>query len=791
MIISLLLAVLAASSLPGVGLPCEARLVGYTGLAADVRVRFAVSADLDGDGIDEFVSGVKTGLLFRSWRDGSSFSDFQYLLPPRFLVPGARAELGAACDVDGDGWREVLLTANTADGWEQRLLAIDPRRDEPVLDVALPTGPDVRADGTWDGHHRVLGVTGEGDHPVAYLSRIVSYDRRTRGIVAYDLRTGAQLWFRPTANIVNRGCTADLDGDGVPELVVGLGASNNQRAGDEVDGRLDDVSWVMALREDGSLLWEVRLAPYFADVWPVVCDLDGDGRPEVAVVNQRTSGGAASRLYVLDGTTGRELAATEVSGVPRNLAAWRDEVRGEGAMVVGSDDNSLTRYDWNGAGITVTRTRTCPAPVFSVDAADVLPEPGPELYVVLADHAVQVYSGGLDHLADLPPGTGRSYDLSVWSLGDESVAVYTNELNAGMQLVRVPAVRRYARPAAGGVLLLALAGAAGTTLRQRRRLGRLRRTSRRDLLRAFLTARHGTVGPVGACERVMWSLDNPAPGQEGRPAEVWAACRAEAVPDLEALLEKAAHIRLDPPLLAVVRRELANLVRVFDELVPLPSDDRRRARLQRAARTSLGLVADGVKSLGATLAASCRLEPLPVVRDLVARHAARRPHVAFRLEPVPAALPPCHADAADLEFALDNLLDNAGRFAEGDAPAVTVRLQADRDRLRIHVRGHGSGRAAGGAGTGVRTGGIHQERRRRRRAVALAAGPALLRGGSHPGRGAGVRRPVHHPAAFRPGLTGVGCRGRHSVLAKSLGACDFLPGRTIGGQFGRHQAWMR
>ncbi|HPF70485.1 MAG TPA: HAMP domain-containing sensor histidine kinase [Candidatus Krumholzibacteria bacterium] len=693
MMLTILAAWLAASSVFGVGLPYEARVVANANLAAAWPVRGLLSEDLDGDGVNEWVSGCSMGVLFRSWKDGASYSDYQYNLPPRFLVPRAMARLGAACDVDGDGWREVLVCVRSADGWEQRLLAIDPHRDEPVRDIELTSGPEVREDGVWDAEYLVLGVAAGDSGPVVYLSRKVGYDRRNRGVLAIDLATGTELWFHPTASIVSNGCIADPDGDGEPELVVGLGASANQRPGDEVDGRLDDVSWVAVLETDGSLLWERRLAPYFADVFVAVCDLDGDGGVEVAVLNQCTRQGSISTLMILDGPSGSERGSVVCSGVPRGLQTWYDSDRGVGVIVVGCEDRTMTRYEWRGGILRPERRREFQGPVVSFLQADVMSMPGPELYVLCADQRVYALDRDLRDVAHCPPAIDKFFDVLIWRLGPDSILAYENRLNAGFRFVPVPAHRRYAGVAGAGSLVLLVGAGGGHLLRQRRRLGALRRTSRLDLLRAFLTSRHGTVGPVGALERVLWAAENPHSVPPERLAGSWEAFRREGWPDLEALLEKAAHMRLDPPLLTVVRREAGACLRHLDRAVDLEPGGRERAEAVAAARTSFGVVADGMKLLGAGLAASCRIDVRPVVREVLERHVQRRPAVAFRLEPLADDLPDVHADRLDLEFALDNLLDNAGRAVQGrPAAVVTVSVTpGPAGRLGVTVQDNGPG----------------------------------------------------------------------------------------------------
>jgi signal transduction histidine kinase len=397
----------------------------------------------------------------------------------------------------------------------------------------------------------------------------------------------------------------------------------------------------------------------------------------------------------LDGTTGQVLAKVALGSVCRGLRAWRDDAAGAGAIVCVLDDGRCVRYRYAGGALAVDREARLSAPAGTVFAADFLPEPGPEFLISAVDGSMRLLGADLALLARLPDWSAPSPGAGIWDLGRESVMLYASRSGLGYQLVATPLHRRYAGPAGAGIVLLGAGVLGGTLVRQRRRLGRLRHTSRRDLLHAFLTSSHGTIGPVAALERALWSLENAAPMAAGAPPplDVWERCRREAVPELETLLEKADQVRIDPPLQSIVRRELGNVGRIFDELAAGDVRAERRPGLIVAGRVSLGLVADGMKSLGATLAASCVLDPAPLVRELLARHSARNPAVVFVLHEDPEApVRACHADAADLAFIVDNLLDNAVRQVSGAAaPAVTAVLRADSGRVYLSVTDNGPG----------------------------------------------------------------------------------------------------
>jgi len=119
--------------------------------------------------------------------------------------------------------------------------------------------------------------------------------------------------------------------------------------------------------------------------------------------------------------------------------------------------------------------------------------------------------------------------------------------------------------------------------------------------------------------------------------------------------------------------------------VPIADEERRRIAEDVATQTEgFGrLVADLVElTRGARPAADpgpVRLDEL--VGDAVARARAHHPGAEFRLDAAPATV---WADAARLERAVDNLLQNAVRHG---APPVEVRVQGDEVRVRDHGPG--------------------------------------------------------------------------------------------------------
>lgn len=177
----------------------------------------------------------------------------------------------AVDDVDADGETEIAV--GTAAG--------------PAV-----VGPGGTVEWTSDGGATHLAVApADGDQPATLLTA-------TGGVVrSLDGRNGTVQWERQFPAIAELDRTADGDGDGVPEVYVGL-ASGEVLALDAASGQTEWSSTV-STADDATVSS------------PDLADVDGDDTPEVV---------AAARdgtVVVLDAGSGRELAAYQ-----RSVQVW-------------------------------------------------------------------------------------------------------------------------------------------------------------------------------------------------------------------------------------------------------------------------------------------------------------------------------------------------------------------------------------------------------------------------------------------------------------------------------------
>ena len=238
---------------------------------------------------------------------------------------------GEPLDVDGDGHADIAAGARLK--LQQKTL-----QNGEALVWSGATGALIRSwDGQWpDGlfGHWVMpipDISGDGLADVVIAAPHGALGERAGGVlVARSPKTGAEIWKRGEPEADNLGwdmaLAGDHDGDGHPDLFAGAPAMDT--------GLVRLVSG-----KDGSVLRTYRPPePSESFGWYVarLDDLDGDGRPELAVgapFARDAAGAKLGKAWILSSASGRELRrwqGTDVRGGFGGVLAAISDLDGDG-----------------------------------------------------------------------------------------------------------------------------------------------------------------------------------------------------------------------------------------------------------------------------------------------------------------------------------------------------------------------------------------------------------------------------------------------------------------------------
>jgi len=240
--------------LPGIRLKWEFQPPGHGYLCGHVLV-----ADGDGDGKNEVFCGSYTPRAYcLSGEDGSVLWSYKV----------ETGTVGCDCttlaDVDGDGKLELIF-------------GTEPSPTVYVLRTARDAEPRL----VW--RHRLVGAFVAGGAAAFQdtdgAAKIIAATRwaspQAQGhLYFFNARDGSQ-YRQPTDQQDVCSCTpavADLNGDGALDFVYG----NHKLRGIEQGGKV-----ICRRVKDGEILWTYDMGDNTGSSTPTICDLDGDGKPEV------------------------------------------------------------------------------------------------------------------------------------------------------------------------------------------------------------------------------------------------------------------------------------------------------------------------------------------------------------------------------------------------------------------------------------------------------------------------------------------------------------------------------
>jgi signal transduction histidine kinase len=221
-----------------------------------------------------------------------------------------------ARDVDGDKLNEFVIAWQDSNRsgirvlrWPEFAFVCDYVLEEPDSqatptrrwDTGLTIGPVV-LNGT-TGRRQLLVIVRAG------------HCRYPRGIHAIDGSLGFLYWRHDIAASPSNIDTADVNGDGISEILLGsTGVANGAR----INGTSDDSCYLELLKADSTLLWRKPWSGRYPAIIPYFSRramADRNSQPEIIAFQQSPgSDSPPNRLLRFDAETGTELSATPVPG---------------------------------------------------------------------------------------------------------------------------------------------------------------------------------------------------------------------------------------------------------------------------------------------------------------------------------------------------------------------------------------------------------------------------------------------------------------------------------------------
>jgi M6 family metalloprotease-like protein len=374
-----------------------------------------LAADLNGDGLLELIVPVQrlnnTGAVYILEPNGNDLLDTDANPATRDAFLTTRTGVSATpCvgDIDGDGRLEVIIQtldgaiyAMHADGTE----VLDGDNNPATLGVLVPPNPalgggqPILADLDGDGAMEIIRGRNANATGGSFLT---AYRDSLGHITSYSIPVGGSTLTPPAA--------ADLDGDGLPEIVV---AGIRTSPGDDAFNELSIANWeifndpLLPTESDDYAAYLVKPGTYSA---PILADLNRDGKPEVVVSDRNGS------LHAFDFTfaphIGGDLPSQYVSAV--ELPGWPTAGIERGALSEVSiadlehDGHPEVIHAGGGCRIAAAHYSGSPRSGFPIAAQDVLaPADSTAFWPPLVADVDQ--DGILDVIPILPDGTRPAF----------------------------------------------------------------------------------------------------------------------------------------------------------------------------------------------------------------------------------------------------------------------------------------------------------------------------------------------------------------------------------------------
>lgn len=376
--------------------------------AAGEKARFQVESEFKADGVSaiNYQDRLDQEFLIKK--------DFRYYLTNQknisqfqINIPDSSSSFLRCLELDGQPPHELLFQCWTRD----TLRVLIYHGSELAMKLPLIKIQDVCPPAGWDGGIVNIQATDlNADGAVDLIFAVAAcFDLQPRGLIAYDLKNRRSLWHFWMGAFPRNLHLADVNEDGIKEIIVTTTAVSN---GSAVNGYSDSLAYAICLNADGGVMWQRVIGGQFIDAVSWLGDWHGNGHAELVIVP--AEGSAVNhdtrRIMIINAQNGEMIRYINGADIFLGMVVCdldRDE-RCE--LVTGSASGDIRVYDRN---LNLVQARQFDKRLDLLDAGDLDGDGSLELILREPENRLVVLDDNLQLIGEYRPNTGERISVSL------------------------------------------------------------------------------------------------------------------------------------------------------------------------------------------------------------------------------------------------------------------------------------------------------------------------------------------------------------------------------------------